>query len=65
MRNIAEHPITKGEIVGCLEEYQRKIMDESGVGDIRPFCLSLAIKLVIATKDKDFAAMSLYPDLIV
>lgn len=48
MRNIAAHPVTKEEIVACLKQFGDECdpMKTRLVGDMRPFLLAEAIRVV-------------------
>ena len=52
MRNLAEYPITREEIVECLEqigaEIQRMNEEQLACGDMRPLLLDRAIRMVKA-----------------
>lgn len=49
MRNTIEHPITKQEIVECLQEliYDIHYDQPSSVGDMRPLLLQKAIDIIL------------------
>jgi hypothetical protein len=42
-----------GEVVDCLRNCQDKILAEGAIGDIRPSCLEIAIKVVIKSSGND------------
>lgn len=46
MRNLAEHPVTTGEIEECLGALSAGIVAEGRTGDMRPLLLAEASKIV-------------------
>jgi hypothetical protein len=46
MRNLADYPITKAEIIGCLKRISDEIIKDEAVGDMTPLLLEIAAKIV-------------------
>lgn len=46
MRNLAEYPMTRQEIVECLDRLGREFAAELRCGDMRPVLLEAAARLI-------------------
>lgn len=46
MRDLVRYPITKIEILECLESLTNDILEEKCIGDMRPLLLQVAMEIV-------------------
>ena len=46
MRDLVRYPITKIEILECLESLANDILEEERVGDMRPLLLQVTMEIV-------------------
>lgn len=46
MRNLAQHPVTKDEIIQGLTRLQKNELDKGSFGNITPLLLRMAIEIV-------------------
>ena len=46
MRDLLRYPITKLEVLNCLEDLLEEIQLEQGIGDMRPLLLQVAMEVI-------------------